>query len=154
MFRTGKIKLNPQINLPFNFLIQKYFFHDNPTWNINFSEYAFQVGTRIGIDQMELSGIEWNWQNGIDPMSDIYIYIYIIYYKLVSKYVGLRHWITVVHIWRTPSSRNMWICKWYEFLFCGSSLPEVCRSLVWDRMVSNLFSDVNLESRYKFRICI
>ena len=28
-------KFNPQINLPFNFLIQKYFFHDNPTWNIN-----------------------------------------------------------------------------------------------------------------------
>ena len=23
-------KFNPQINLPFNFLIQKYFFHDNP----------------------------------------------------------------------------------------------------------------------------
>ena len=27
-------KLNPHIN----FLIQKYFFHDNPTWNINYSE--------------------------------------------------------------------------------------------------------------------
>jgi len=26
---------NPQINLPFDFLIQKYFSHDNPTWNIN-----------------------------------------------------------------------------------------------------------------------
>jgi len=26
----------PQINLPFNFLIQKYVFHDNPTWNINY----------------------------------------------------------------------------------------------------------------------
>ena len=37
MFRTGKIKLNPQINLLFHFLIQKYFFH--------------------GIDQLELSGI-------------------------------------------------------------------------------------------------
>ena len=36
-------KLNPQINLPFNFLIQKYFFHDNPTWNINYSEQVFQV---------------------------------------------------------------------------------------------------------------
>ena len=23
--------INPQINLPLNFLIQKYFFHDNPT---------------------------------------------------------------------------------------------------------------------------
>jgi len=31
-------KLIPQINLPFNFFIQKYFFHDNPTWNINYSE--------------------------------------------------------------------------------------------------------------------
>ena len=31
-------KLNPQINLPFNLLIQKYFFRDNPTWNINYSE--------------------------------------------------------------------------------------------------------------------
>jgi len=41
-----KIKFYPQINLPFNFLIQKYFFHDNPTWNINYLEYAFQVGTQ------------------------------------------------------------------------------------------------------------
>jgi len=31
-------KFNPQINLPFSFLIQKYFFHDNPIWNINYSE--------------------------------------------------------------------------------------------------------------------
>ena len=31
-------KLDPQINLPINFLIQKYFFHDNSTWNINYSE--------------------------------------------------------------------------------------------------------------------
>jgi len=31
-------KFNPQNNLPFNFLIQKYFFHDNPTWNINYPE--------------------------------------------------------------------------------------------------------------------
>ena len=27
---------NPQINFPFNFLIQKYFFHENSTWNINY----------------------------------------------------------------------------------------------------------------------
>ena len=33
-----KKKLTPQINLPFNLLIQKYVFHDNPTWNINYSE--------------------------------------------------------------------------------------------------------------------
>ena len=25
---------NTQINLPFNFLIQKYFFRDNPDWSI------------------------------------------------------------------------------------------------------------------------
>jgi len=31
-------QLNPQNNLPFNFLIQEYFFHDNPTWNINYSK--------------------------------------------------------------------------------------------------------------------
>ena len=31
-------KLNPQINLPFYLLNQKYFFHDNPTWNINYLE--------------------------------------------------------------------------------------------------------------------
>ena len=43
-FRTKQF--NPQINLPFNFLIHKYFFHDYPTWNINYSEYVFQVGTR------------------------------------------------------------------------------------------------------------
>jgi len=29
-------QLNPKINLPFNYLLQKYFFHDNPTWNINY----------------------------------------------------------------------------------------------------------------------
>ena len=29
---------NPQINLPFNFLIQKCFFHNNPIWNINYSK--------------------------------------------------------------------------------------------------------------------
>ena len=29
-------KFNPQINLPFNFLIQEYSFYDNPTWNINY----------------------------------------------------------------------------------------------------------------------
>ena len=29
-----KTKFNPKIN----FLIQKYFFHDNPTWNIKYSE--------------------------------------------------------------------------------------------------------------------
>ena len=29
---------NPQINLPFNFFIQKYFFHDSPTWNRNYYE--------------------------------------------------------------------------------------------------------------------
>jgi len=57
IFRTGKIKLNPQINLPVNFFIQKYFFLNNPTWNINYSEYVFQVG-EIGIDKVELT--KWN----------------------------------------------------------------------------------------------
>ena len=38
MFTMGEKKSNPQINLPFNFLIQKYFFYDNPTWNINYSD--------------------------------------------------------------------------------------------------------------------
>ena len=33
-----ELELNPQINLPFSFLIPKYFFHDNPTWNINYLE--------------------------------------------------------------------------------------------------------------------
>jgi len=42
-------KLNPQINLPFNFLIQKYSFHHNPTWNIN------------GIDKFDAELIKWNW---------------------------------------------------------------------------------------------
>ena len=27
-------KWNPHINLPFNVLIQKYFFHDSPTWSM------------------------------------------------------------------------------------------------------------------------
>jgi len=76
MFRTGKIKLNPQINLPFNFLIQKYFFCDNPTWNINYSEYLLmlkQLGKkswggekngigieRIGIEKFEVELTKWN----------------------------------------------------------------------------------------------
>jgi len=34
-FKFPTKKLNPQMNLPFNFLIQKYLFHDNPTWKIN-----------------------------------------------------------------------------------------------------------------------
>jgi len=29
---------NPQINLPFNFSIQKYFFRGSPSWNINYWE--------------------------------------------------------------------------------------------------------------------
>ena len=49
-FPTKK-KLNPQINLPFNFLIQKHFFHDNPTRNINYSEYLLIVKV-VGI---------WDW---------------------------------------------------------------------------------------------
>ena len=31
-------KINAQINLPIIFLIQKYFFHDKYTWNINYLE--------------------------------------------------------------------------------------------------------------------
>jgi len=74
-------KLNPQINLPFNFLIQKYFFHDNPTWNINL-EYLLMVKSgrlksqyKMELIHLELinliwpNGIEWNWKNGIDPIS-------------------------------------------------------------------------------------
>ena len=34
----AKRKFNPQINLPFNYFIQKYFFHDNPTWNTKYLE--------------------------------------------------------------------------------------------------------------------
>jgi len=37
-------KLNPQINLPLNVLIQKYFFHDNPTLNTQ-SEYLLGIST-------------------------------------------------------------------------------------------------------------
>jgi len=31
-------KIKSQINLPCSFLIQKCFLHDNPSWNINYSE--------------------------------------------------------------------------------------------------------------------
>ena len=50
-------KFDPQINLPFSFLIRKYFFHDNPTWNINcsgvdiptrYSEYLLQPVNGVG----------------------------------------------------------------------------------------------------------
>jgi len=60
-------KLNPQTNLPFNFLIQKYFFHDNPTWNINYSEYVFQVVPILMVikksvkTDLELKYFELNW---------------------------------------------------------------------------------------------
>ena len=37
-FKFATKTLNPQIKLPFNFLIQKYFGHDKPTWNIHYSE--------------------------------------------------------------------------------------------------------------------
>ena len=41
-------KLNSQINLLFNFLIQKYFFHDNPTWNIvDFAPLPLEVARPI-----------------------------------------------------------------------------------------------------------
>ena len=58
-------KLNPQIKLSFNFLIQKYFFQDNLTWNINCLEQIFQVGCRtifykIGIGKLELINLTWN----------------------------------------------------------------------------------------------
>ena len=71
--RIGIDKLNAQINLPFIFLIKKYFFHDNPTWHIKllgvgipswYSESLLvvkRVGkNRIGIDQfdLQLGGIE------------------------------------------------------------------------------------------------
>ena len=39
-------KINPQINLPLNFLIQKHFFHNNATWNINYLGYL-QLATLI-----------------------------------------------------------------------------------------------------------
>ena len=51
-------QLNPQIKLPFKFLIYKYFFHVNLTWNINYSEQVFQVGTQ--------STYSWQVKNGID----------------------------------------------------------------------------------------
>jgi len=38
-FEVGGKTFIPQINLPFNFLILKYFFHDNPTW-----KYVLEVG--------------------------------------------------------------------------------------------------------------
>ena len=57
--------LNPQINLPFNFFIQKYFFHENPNWNINYSEQILRVPTHCkkqqlknGIDKFDLT--KWN----------------------------------------------------------------------------------------------
>ena len=36
--KSATTNLNPQIHLPFQVLIEKYFFHYNPTWNINYSE--------------------------------------------------------------------------------------------------------------------
>jgi len=67
-------KFNPQINLPFNFLIQKYFFHHNPTWNINYWVKSIR-DKRVGKKELELKNVEfelinlrwnWNWPNGIE----------------------------------------------------------------------------------------
>ena len=51
--------LNPQISLPFNSLIQKYFFHDNPTRS-RYAEYLLQAVIGVGKKS------DWNWPNGID----------------------------------------------------------------------------------------
>ena len=108
-------KVNPQINLPFNYLIQKYLFHNNP---IYYSEYVFLVGTRgayswykvlgqklsektgigIGIEkkiELELNwniwggiGIEMEWSRiGINKMelATYLIYIYIYIYILLKN---------------------------------------------------------------------
>ena len=54
-------KLNSQINLLFNFLIQKYFFHDNPTWNVNYSVIGVgKNGIRIDKFDLELKLVKWN----------------------------------------------------------------------------------------------
>ena len=59
-------KLNPQINLTFNFLVQKYFFHDNPTWNINYSEQVFQADTCNRYLEYLLMVKKEQVKNGID----------------------------------------------------------------------------------------
>ena len=46
------IKLNSQINLPVNFLIQKSYFQEKPTWNI-YSEQVFLIGAESK---------KWNWK--------------------------------------------------------------------------------------------
>ena len=74
-------KYNSQINLPFNVLTHKYFFHDNPTLNINYLEQVLVVPThgkkyqakkesekngigndQFGIDQfdVEFESTKWN----------------------------------------------------------------------------------------------
>ena len=78
MATPEKVQLtNSQINLPYIFFNQKYFFHDNPTWNINYFEQVFQVGTQstyswqkvvgkkvgkngIGIDKFDVELTKWN----------------------------------------------------------------------------------------------
>ena len=72
-FKLATEKLNPQINLPFNLLIQKYFFHDNPTWEYKlfgvgiqsrYTEQVFGVPTHGKKQQvkksMELINLMWN----------------------------------------------------------------------------------------------
>ena len=63
-------KLNSQINLPFHFNSEFFFFHDNPTWNINNSKYVFQVGTRSRYSEYKWTHtitlwtscmFVWNW---------------------------------------------------------------------------------------------
>jgi len=70
--------LNPQINLPLNFFIQKYFFHDSPYLEYKlfavgipsigtrrrYSEHLLMVKRvgkhRIGIDKLNVEFTKWN----------------------------------------------------------------------------------------------
>ena len=49
MFRIGKKQF---IHKLIYHLIQKYFFHDNPTWNINYLEFE--------LIELELMNLMWN----------------------------------------------------------------------------------------------
>ena len=58
-------------------LIQKYFFYDNPTWNINYSELVFQVGTQPPIIK-QVAARTWNCHLLINlSMSELYDKFYV-----------------------------------------------------------------------------
>ena len=77
-------QLNPKINLPFNYLLQKYFFHDNPTWNINYIivEQSLEWNSPIYINFVD-------YEKAFDSIDRDTLWKLLRYYGIPNKLVSL-----------------------------------------------------------------